>query len=185
MELGHSRPWEYFLAALFIVLGVLFLLHSLGVANIGKWWPLILIAIGLAIIWGRFRRSRPGTGTGVFHRWLGDIRLGEGGWEFEDTTMESGLGNVRIDLTKASIRPGAHSLNVYSWMGKIEILVPANLALSAGGAVTLGSVAILDSKRDGFFPELTLTSPDYDAAETKLAIKMQLFIGDVSLRRTG
>ena len=183
--MGHSRPWEYFLAALFIVLGVLFLLHSLGVANIGKWWPLILIAIGLAIIWDRLRRSGPSTESGVSNRWIGDIRIGEREWEFEDTTVESGLGNVRIDLTKASIKPGAHSLNVYSWMGKIEILVPANLAISARGAVTLGSVVILDSKRDGFSPELTLTSPDYDAAETKLAIKMQLFIGDVSLRRTG
>jgi len=180
------RDREYSLAILFIAAGLFFLLLTLGILDLGKWWPLILIGIGLLIIWARYYHSfRSGVGDRVWHRFLGDIRLGEREWTLEDATVETGLGNVRIDLAKASITPGQHRLHIYGWMGKIEISVPENLAVSARGTVSLGTVTIMESKREGFFPELALTSPNYDAAETRLEIKMSLLMGDVSLRRSG
>jgi Domain of unknown function (DUF5668) len=54
------RP--YLPAVILIVIGVMFLLQNLGIAgiNFGRliatWWPLILIAVGLSML---FKRSSP------------------------------------------------------------------------------------------------------------------------------
>lgn len=174
----------FLLAAFFIILGVLLLLHTLNILSAGLWWPLILILIGLFIIWlvysWRYRRPEE---AGTFHRLIGDTYIGKRPWDFRDMTVESGLGNVRLDLTKARIGPGKHELNIYGWAGKIEVLAPAELAFSARGSVVLGSLSILNNKSDGFLRDLSLTVPGYDTAPTSLDIEIHLILGDVSLRR--
>ena len=46
-----------------VVLGAIFLLNNLGIANlsvremIGKWWPAILILVGASLLIRRFRKK--------------------------------------------------------------------------------------------------------------------------------
>lgn len=53
----------------FIVLGVLFLLDRLGVLTLsGQYvWPIVLVAIGIAIIFGGERRRHRGPGFRHIH----------------------------------------------------------------------------------------------------------------------
>lgn len=181
--MSHLKSGGYLLAFFFIVLGIIFLLHNLHIVDAGDWWPLIPIAIGIAILWCNYSwHRRVSEWSEGFRRVVGETHLGKKGWEFKDTTVEHGIGEVCIDLSEAIFSPGEHTLNVYNSIGKIEVLVPANLPVSAKGSVTLGSVSIFDRKSDGFSAELSFTSPDYDTAQTRLKIKMNTFMGEATLK---
>ena len=55
-DVKHRRDWPVG-AVILIGLGVLFLLSNFGLLSWSKFWPLIFVIIGIAILAGRSRRS--------------------------------------------------------------------------------------------------------------------------------
>jgi len=173
-----NRLWEALVGGALILLGVLFLANNLGVIQIdfgrvwGLLWPLLLVMVGVSIVWGS-RQSYGGAVT------FGHVRIGDGPWELADMDMRSGMGEVHLDLTTARIPDGEHTLRVHLWMGSIRIVVPRDLALTAQGKVTLGSLHLLGRKAEGGFRELSYTSPDYPTASRRVRLDTGVFIGEV------
>ncbi len=182
----NRRGWEMLPGVILIALGVLFLLDTLGLLSAGwvlaTYWPLILIAVGLLVLWGSRRWGRFG---GRLERAVGNIRIGEREWDLQDMDTSIGMGELRLDLTRARIPEGETSLRVKGGMGKIQILVPANLAIAAHAEVVAGSISLLGHKADGIFRQLSFTSPDYATAEKRVKVDMSLFMGEASIVRLG
>ncbi|MDO8490807.1 MAG: cell wall-active antibiotics response protein LiaF [Dehalococcoidia bacterium] len=169
-------------AAVLIIVGVIALVDNFGWLDLGwgNLWPVILIVIGLLLIWGQSKVRSLGP---QFERVVGDIRLGEQGWDLRNANIDHGIGNVFLDLTKAEIPSGETALSIESWIGNIDILVPADLALSVRGRVTVGSLTLLGHKSDGFLRELDFRSPDYDTAARKVKMALNMVIDDAKVRR--
>ncbi len=170
-------------AGVLIIIGVIALLNNLGLTRLdwGFIWPVILIALGVFLIW---RRSVHHHDPQVEHV-VGDIRMEKEGWALQDQQVEAGIGSVRLDLTKAQIPDKETMLSVEAWIGNIEVIVPADLPISASGRVTMGSVTLLGDKSDGFVRALDFKSPDYDTAQKKVRLFASIVIGEIKVMRAG
>ncbi|MDP2953766.1 MAG: cell wall-active antibiotics response protein LiaF [Chloroflexota bacterium] len=180
----YGRWWEVLLGTIVTALGVLFLLDNLGVLSAGQAlaisWPLALVFLGLFIMWGSGHwRGVPGG----LEKAVGNVRIGPGEWDLRDMDTRIGVGELRLDLSRARIPEGETSLRVSGGIGKIEILVPASLAISARGEVGAGSISLLGHKADGISRQLSFASPDYATAARKVKIDMSLFLGEASIVR--
>ncbi|MEE9203363.1 MAG: cell wall-active antibiotics response protein LiaF, partial [Dehalococcoidia bacterium] len=159
---------------------------NLGFLSAGRalaiFWPLVLVLLGLLILWGSRRWRRvPGHLQGA----VGNIRIGEGEWDLRDMDTSIGMGELRLDLSRARIPEGETNLRVKGGMGKIQILVPAGLPISAHAEVGAGSINLLGNKADGIFRQLSFTSPSYTTAEKKVKVDMSLFMGEASIVSIG
>lgn len=186
--MSRLRLVEIIVALIIIAIGVVVLVNNLGYADIHlgqvwrTFWPLILIAVGLLIIWGS---AQARMSSGKWGHPIGDIKVGQEEWELHDMNVRSGMGNVQLDLSRARIPKGETKLDIEGGIGNIDVIVPADLAISAWGKVSLGSVTILGQKADGFSRELRFTSDGYPSATRKVRIDMSLALGDAKIRRVG
>lgn len=169
-----------------IALGVLFLLGNLGFLSVGRalaiLWPLLIVAVGLLLLRGsrRWRRFHGHLGGAV-----GNIRIGEEEWDLRDMDTSIGMGELRLDLSRARIPEGETCLKVKGGIGKIQILVPAALPISAHAEVVAGSINLLGHKAEGISRQLSFTSSDYTIANKKVKVDMTLFLGEASIVRLG
>lgn len=177
-----KKGWEVAAGILLIALGVLLLLGSLGYIDVGRalaiLWPLVLIFLGLVILWGAARWRQI---SGPWERAMGSIHIGEGEWDLRDMDTGMGIGELRLDLSRARIPPGETSLRVRGGIGKIEIVVPLDLPVSAQAQVAIGSLNLLGHKAEGISRELSLTTPNYAQADRKVKVNLSLFLGEASL----
>lgn len=82
-----------FWGGMLILLGVLFLLNSLGILAVNVWavfWPVALILFGLSLLWGVFSRSRGDARTET-------LALQLKGFEEAGLDVHFGAGHLSID----------------------------------------------------------------------------------------
>ena len=92
------------------------------------------------------------------------------------------MGEIKLDLTEATIPEGEHKLTIQGLIGEIEVLVPRHVGVSAWGRVnTAGSVKVLGQQADGISRSLEASSPDFDSAPRKVKIEASLMVGEVSI----
>ncbi len=177
-------PWRILAGLIIVALGVVFTLNNLGLTNVNiayvirVYWPLILMALGLLTL---FRTRDAGPPAGHIERPLGNLDVGHRDWALSDTDIHSGMGDVRLDLTRARIPSGETVVNISHWMGNVKIFVPRDLAVKARGSVSMGSINLLGQRSDGFFREAGYTSVGYDQAEKRVRFDINLGAGNVSV----
>jgi lia operon protein LiaF len=125
-------------------------------------WPLLLVAIGVSVLFGRksvrfmYRRD---DRRGREWRWgdrdqghvIGEVHLGQGGtWALDgDLNLDHGIGDVRLDLTTAEITEGVHRIRVHAGIGDAKIRVPDNVNIAVKARVGLGDLEALGDRRSG------------------------------------
>ena len=190
-----------------IAAGILFLLDSAGVLNIGEFislfWPLLLVLWGAWVLWGRTRAkqetvvvSGPLADIGIGRRVeefstdrvssanvLGDVRSRIVSASFAGGTLSSVMGDVEADLTGAVLAPGEQLLKLDTVMGDVEILLPPNTAFSVTGDAVMGKVVAGTESRKGFFPSLEYATPGYKDAARRIRIDASTVMGEVSVRQ--
>lgn len=142
------RLWGFFL----IVGGVLLQLNQLGIAYFGwaQFWPMVLIAIGLLVMWGSFGWSRKPASSSVAG---GDPRttLNEavvfGGLErrmtsqdFQGGDITAIFGGVELDLTEAQIQGTEATLAITAIFGGVELRIPVGWQIAFRGAPIFGGI---------------------------------------------
>ncbi len=144
----RHRPWGTFL----VLAGVLLQLNQLGKIHFGwaQFWPLMLIALGLLVLWGSLERgNRPVLSSSK----EGDPRttLNEavifGGLErrmtsqdFQGGDITAIFGGVELDLTEAKIQANEATLAITAIFGGVEMRIPPTWQVAFRGAPIFGGI---------------------------------------------
>lgn len=184
----RTSPWQLFWGTVLILFGALFLLNNLGwlafsVGDIFRYgWPLILVAIGVMILLGRWGHR------GDWHvapAGLGDRRANLAGQEIRDAELKHGLGDFDVDLTGAKFPEGTARVRVELGVGDLDIFLPKDVAMHVKARAGLGKVSLFDRREDGISPVIEFTSPDYATAARKFELEATVGLGDVEIRQMG
>ena len=123
-----------------------FLLHNLGVLNIdsSSLWPVALIAMGVAIIFGRWPfgvRSASDTGAklNVASLFSGSNQFA-GGKGFHGGHVSATFGSADIDLRSADLVEGAATVHASALFGSINLRVPPDWAVDIRSSAMFGSI---------------------------------------------
>lgn len=170
-------------------IGLFTMLHNAGVSELtgrdiaSKGWPIILIAIGLSIIFGRslvFKWGSAKRGQYMYHM-VGDLRHGRGPWALKnDLSMDHGVGDTKLDLSTADITDGVHHIKVSQALGEIVIRVPDNVNVTVNADVNIGNLVIFGDQRSGMSLSLQkqILAPE---SNVDLRIDTQLKIGNLKV----
>jgi predicted membrane protein len=137
---------------LLMLAGVVLQLNQLGITHFGwaQFWPMILIALGLLVMWGALDRSnKPILSSSA----AGDPRttLNEavvfGGLERRMTSQDfrggeitAIFGGVELDLTEANIQANEATLAITAIFGGVELRVPPTWQVAFRGSPIFGGI---------------------------------------------
>ena len=113
----------------FIGIGLLFLVGT--VFRVDVWAFCLPIGLIVAGAWLLLRPSMVGPDTRVQQKVLGDIRR-KGAWDVVDEEIWLGVGDVRLDLTEATIPTSESRIQVFGLVGSVarpSLIVFASSAL--------------------------------------------------------
>lgn len=113
---------------------------------------------------------------------IGDFHLLDSRFELSDMNLSYGIGDVKIDLSKAIIPEGESSIVISGFIGDVDIYVPYDLDISVNASATFGELKVLGYKQGGVNRQIGLSTKGYDQAATKVKVSISTFIGDVDVR---
>ena len=140
-----------------IAVGAAMTANNLGLIqfHVRDWWPVLLIAGGVSVIWRgfrpeserRWRRSRDRRRDERLEHGarieaeavMSGIVLKNDSQDFQGGEISTMMGSVEIDLRQASIA-GEARLHLSIVMGGVEIKVPRDWSISVNGTPTLGGI---------------------------------------------
>jgi predicted membrane protein len=184
--LSHiSRPSETrqgFSGAIFIIVGVLFLLNNLDIMffDIGTFWPIIVILLGIAIlkdaVWGSHKVPSSSDNFnlsfilgGGEHRFASD--------QFKGGKLAAFMGGGVIDLRDADIQIDDVVIDAFTFMGGIEIRIPRHWQVNIQGTPILGGI---ENKTVVMSKEELAAHPD--KAIKKLTIRGMFIMGALEVK---
>lgn len=137
-----GNPRHYIFPLGFILVGTLLQLNTLDIidVNIGSLvWPIIVIVVGLSLLLkqgvGRPVESNEKK-TDLFAAMAGiDTRVTSA--DYQGGKASATLGGIALDLRKATIKNEA-KLELFTFMGGIEIKVPENWRVNVAGTPLMG-----------------------------------------------
>jgi hypothetical protein len=169
-----------------LLVGIVYLLSNVGAAQaellplLAALWPVLVVAFGLFLIWG----TRPWrSGAREIDQLIGKLEVRPENWEMTDLDVQSGIGDIRLDLSAARIPSGESRIVISGWVGEVAVTLPPDVAVSANGRVSVGTVTILGQRADGLAPALAVDSPDYAEAERRIRIEVDLLAGNATVDR--
>ncbi|WP_332631160.1 cell wall-active antibiotics response protein LiaF [Halalkalibacter flavus] len=113
---------------------------------------------------------------------IGEIHyLGEA-FELNDLTIWNGIGEVRIDLSKAIIPEGETVIVVQTLIGEIDFYVPEDLAVAIQATSTIGEVSLFHESHSGINQQLSIATKDYKQAQRRVKLILSTFVGEVKVR---
>lgn len=176
----------------FVTIGVILLLDSLGIAHIrfDTFWPLIVIGVGLLMIWRAIGPPRSGSPG---RDWWDYLRSGgstDSGAEFNHVAIFSGFkrrttsksfkggkilaifGGFQIDLRQADIEGDSAVVEAISLMGGGEIKVPYSWDVVMEGIGFMG----------GYVDETDQTPPPTGTPRKQLIVKGAAIMGGIVVK---
>lgn len=181
IHLYNNRNIFEFSGLFLILLGVVFLLATLGTicwGDVWRFWPVALILLGISII---FRRSpvpmplsgRTATGSGDSTIQVTNIMSGTDrritSQEFKGGDVHNILGSTKIDLLEAKLAAGDWLLTVSTVLGGVEIFIPRDWRIEVHPSNMLGGV-----------DDRTRQAPS--AGGGKLIIKASAMLGGIDIK---
>lgn len=193
-----------------IAAGIIFLLDNYGYVDawnvVKTFWPLILIAIGLKILWDIKRDPEPKIiGEASRQNWqrdpsqkarykstvkrdilsesniMGDVKVTVESDDFKGGSVNTVFGDTRLDLSGIVISSGEQTLRISGVFGDVRIDTPKNLPLRVSGNTLAGDISIREYEKSGIGQSLSYQSEDYDTADIKLHISISQVFGDVEI----
>jgi len=130
----------------FVILGGVLLFRSLDLYYIRfrDFWPLLLVLVGGALLWGSFARRKQGSEGATSDSVLNGIAI-LGGFkrtiasqDFQGGELTAVLGGCEIDLRHAVIRGDEAVISIFAFWGGVELRVPENWTVVLQGLPILG-----------------------------------------------
>lgn len=154
LKLVHARtPGAYLVGGGMLVAGVLLMLSHMGVIEVRwrDWWPVVLIAVGIGVIFQGHLRQKMGVGEdGMLNETtqdpavdltviMGGTQLKVDTQNFQGGEITSIMGGVELDLRGASMATEA-TLHVFVVMGGIDIKIPADWTVVVNGIPLMAGI---------------------------------------------
>ena len=155
-----------------ILIGVLFLFQNFDMLDIGDiistFWPLVLVAIGLKILYDRKSKNEDNfdsikdtvqstsedkissdsiSRNNVF----GDLNITIDSKKFSGGSLSNVFGDVRIDLSKAEVIDSNCKLYVNDVFGSVYVKLPNGVQAKIKANSVAGELRIKDETHDGLF----------------------------------
>jgi hypothetical protein len=180
---------DIFFGLIIIILGVIFLLQNIYPDFhfwhfIGKFWPVLLIILGIYIVVNRnYHHRHFHFHPDVHGKFVGDTRLDFSGKEIGEANASQVIGDLTIDLRNSRLKPGVNHLNISAVIGDTDIFVPTTFPLKFSGRTVLGDLRFDRSTDEGLSPKIEHVDDNYESSESKLFITFSGTIGDMTLQR--
>lgn len=152
ISLGRRSILLALVGAWIAAFGGLPILHDMGYAvpTVGDLSKLIVpgvfVGLGLDLLFKPRRPRSKDRSRGV----VGDQRIGQEPWHLNgDLFIEHGVGDLKLDLSTATIAPGEYQITVKHGMGDCVIVVPTNVSVAVEGKVKLGELILFGEQRGG------------------------------------
>ena len=180
-HLYNNRNVFEFSGLFLLLLGVIFLLANLNVIcwrDIWRFWPALLILLGVSIIFRRHPVALPlagraAAGAGEDTVQVTNILSGSDrhvtSQEFKGGDVQNILGGTKIDLLDAKLAAGDWLLTVSTILGGVEIYVPRDWRIEVQPTNMLGGV-----------DDRTRQAPA--AGGGKLVIKASALLGGIDIK---
>lgn len=181
-----------------ILVGVMLQLDRLGVIQFSFWGmvaPVVLILFGLSLVFGKSYRKdwstaieweehhhEQGNHGKRIHQHMGELKIAGPGKALENMRIDQKAGTVVLDLSQMVIPEEETTVEIYCKAGDVDVYVPAGLAVDVDASVKIGDVKVFTERVSGH-GRLTYKSEDYDTAERKVKIRVDMMLGDVDVAR--
>jgi lia operon protein LiaF len=187
------------LGLIFVLIGAFTLIDGLGLITfsvgdvVSRLWPLILIGLGAAILAEARRASARSSEVGqpapadqiIYDHIFGDLKLNQPGWRLRDVRATTVIGDMKIDLTKASIPDGETHIDLRAVIGDVDVWAPADVSIALDVQCVFVTININGRKQDVAFRRFVDTPVDYDLMPRRVRVRADLVFGDLNLTRAG
>jgi predicted membrane protein len=145
----QGRPGRFW-GLILTFAGAALLLDKLYFLSFSLWdfWPLMIVAIGLSMIWRSSTRRRHYSrewptsvdsdstlsGTAI----MSGFRRTSNSQDFRGGELTAIMGGCEVDLREASIKDGEAIIDVFAFWGGIELKVPTDWSVVVMGSPLMG-----------------------------------------------
>ncbi|WP_368505506.1 cell wall-active antibiotics response protein LiaF [Alkalihalophilus sp. As8PL] len=114
---------------------------------------------------------------------LGDIHYMDKQFELRDVTIWSGLGTVKMDLSKAIIPEGESIIVIQGVIGEINVYVPDDLAVAVQASSLAGEMTIFHEKHSGINQQINHAPMSYKQSKRRVKLVLSMVLGEVTVRK--
>ena len=173
-------------------LGVATLLSGMGLIDfslghvLSSYWPVVLIGLGALLL---FRSNRARAEAAADHdrivhdSIIGDFKLRQPAWRLRDVRATTVIGDMKIDLSKATIPDGESVLDLRAIIGDVEVAAPPGLPVALDVNGGLVSLDYFGTRHNVILRCHVETPSDYADAPRRVRVRAELAIGELSLSR--
>lgn len=115
------------------------------------------------------------------HTLIGSCLLTGPRWELRDLDIWHGIGEVKIDLSRANIPDNKSTIIINGWIGDVDIFVPYDLEVSIIARVSVGEIKIFGNKESGVNQSTAVETNGYRQEVKRVEIVVNLFVGDIDV----
>ena len=150
---------------------------------VNAWGPLG-VAPGWTAPSGAWGPAPSAWAPGGIHeqRFLGEIEMA-GPMQAGPMRIETFIGEIRLDLTRATFPDGETPIHVSTAIGEVRVLLPPDLPASVRASSMLGQSEAMGRVSGAFMGEARAETEDFAAATRRIRLEAQSLIGDVAVRR--
>jgi len=181
LEARNVRNQGRVVAGIAIIgIGLLFLIGTVFRVNV--WAFCLPIGLIVAGAWLLLRPSMVGPDTRIHQKVLGDIRR-SGAWDVVDEEIWIGVGDVRLDLTEATVPTGESKVQIFGLVGDVDLIVPQEVGVSVSSWAFATDGKIFGEKEASFVVPLNVESDGYEMAERRIHLETYFFVNDLTVKR--
>lgn len=156
-------------------------LHPLGVGRLFEGaLGIALILLGVLSMLAEWRVRRFAR---RLSRTFGHVRSAEE-WRVDDAVVRTVIGDILLDLRRATLPEGETELTLLCWLGTIQVRAPRDLALDVEAQTVLGTVDVLGVREEGVIRDIAVRTDDYDTAPRRVRLRLSTFVGELLVVRS-
>jgi hypothetical protein len=162
-----------------IIIGAISLIDVVTDLDLGRLLcPTLLILLG---VWFLLRPRLLGPDVAFNVKLLGDVRR-RGVWHLTDEEIWSLIGDVKLDLTEATIPAGETTLRILGIVGDIRVTVPKGIGIAVESTSIATEARVFGQKHSRVVTPYRYESDGYGAAEKKLRLEISRVVADVRVK---
>lgn len=119
------------------------------------------------------------TGKLKYDKFIGDMFIDCANINLQNIEVGIFVGDIEIKLHGGSLAPGLNRMVISGFVGDVRILVPREMAVYIQASNFIGDIELMGRNTSGFGNNLDAQTANYQAAESKLYIASNQFVGDV------